>query len=168
MGDVQHLGRQEAIKKIQDLAEAANTCLFTTNLGEAPLSTRPMATQKVDEDGNLWFFSEKDSHKNLHIETDNRVQLFYANQGSSEYLSIYGEAVLMQDADKAKELWKAIDKTWFNEGPGDPTLTIIRVEPQDAYYWDTKNGKVVSLVKIAIGAVTGKELDGGIEGKLSL
>jgi general stress protein 26 len=168
MGEVQNLSRQESVKKIREIVEAATTGLFTTNLSEAPLSTRPMAIQRVDDDGTLWFFSEKDSNKNEHIEQDNRVQIFYCNQGSSEYLSLYGTATILEDTALAKELWKAIDKTWFNEGPEDPNLSIIKVEPLDAYYWDTKNGKVVSMLKIAIGAISGKELDGGIEGKLSI
>ena len=59
--DVHH---QKAMKKIKELADAADICLFATNLTELPLSARPMSRQKIDDDGTLWFFSEKDSHKN--------------------------------------------------------------------------------------------------------
>ena len=161
--DVHH---QEAMKKIKELADAADICLFVTNLTELPLSARPMSRQKIDDDGTLWFFSDKDSHKNQHIEADKRVQLFFSNRNSSEYLSIYGSAEIVRDSAKAKELWSPIAKTWFNGGPEDPLLTIIKVTPEDGYYWDTKDGKIVTLLKIAAGAITGKEIDGSLEGKV--
>lgn len=161
--DVQH---NDAIKKIKELADAADICLFTTNLTELPLSARPMSRQKIDDDGIMWFFSDKSSHKNEHIEKDNRVQLFFSNRNSSEYLSVFGTAEVIKDAAKAKELWSPIAKTWFNEGPEDPSLTIIKVTPLDGYYWDTKDGKLITLLKIAAGAITGKEIDGSIEGKI--
>jgi general stress protein 26 len=157
--------RDEANEKIKKLAEDADLCFFTTNLTSLPLSSRPMSTQKVDDEGTLWFFSDKDSDKNDHIAEDDRVQLFYCNKGSSEYLSLYGNATIIQDAAMAKELWTPMVKIWFKT-PEDPNLTIIKVVPADGYYWDTKDGKFVSLLKMAAGAITGKELDGSIEGRI--
>jgi len=168
MGDVQNLSNTEAIKKIQEIAKDAAICLFATNLSSLPLSARPMATQKVDDEGNIWFLSSKSGHQTGDINQDNRVQLFYADKGSSEYLSVYGEASIMYDKELAKELWSPMAKTWFTEGVDDPDLSIIKVTPSDAYYWDTKNNKVVSLIKILAGAVTGKTMDDGVKGKITM
>lgn len=168
MGDVQNLSNTEAIKKIQEIAKDAAICLFATNLSNLPLSARPMATQKVDDEGNIWFLSSKSGHQTGDINQDSRVQLFYADKGSSEYLSVYGEASIMYDKELAKELWSPMAKTWFTEGVDDPDLSIIKVTPSDAYYWDTKNNKVVSLIKILAGAVTGKTMDDGVKGKITM
>ena len=166
MGKVKDIHRQEAMKKIKELADDADICLFVTNLTQIPLSARPMSRQRIDDDGTLWFFSERDSQKNTDIEQDNRVQLFFSNRNSSEYLSIYGTAEILVDKEKAEELWTPIVKTWFNGGPEDPTLTIIKVTPEDGYYWDTKDGKLITLLKIAAGAIAGREFDGSLEAKL--
>ena len=163
---VQNISRQKANEKIKELAKKADVCMFTTSLTKLPLITRPMSTRDVDDDGSIWFFSREGSDKNLEIIADNRVQLFYSNSSSSEYMSIYGKATILKDAAKAKELWSAIAKTWFNDGYDDPELTLVKVEPEDGYYWDTKNGKVISLMKMVAGAITGKELDLGVEGKI--
>lgn len=168
MGSTENLRSTEAIKKIQELAEAANTCLFTTNLTKIPLSARPMSTSKIDDDGSMWFFSRVDSDKNTDIKQDNRVQLFYANTGSSEFLSVYGTAEISSDPAKIEELWTPIAKAWFTEGKEDPTITLIKVTPEDGHYWDTKSGKIVSLLKIAVGAVIGKTMDNGLEGKVRI
>ena len=166
MAETQNLSRQEANEKIKELAKKADTCLFTTSLTNLPLTTRPMSTRDVDEDGCIWFFSRRDSDKNREITADNRVQLFYSNFSSSEYLSVYGQATIITDKNKAKELWSAIAKTWFNKGYDDPELTLLKIEPQESYYWDTKDGKVVTLIKMVTGAITGKEFDLGVEGKI--
>lgn len=166
MGTTQDLQNQEAIKKIQELVEAANVCLFATELTQAPLSVRPMSTSKVDDDGYIWFFSKKDSDKNEHILEDDQVQLLYSNNSSSEYLSLYGHAEIVRDRNKIEELWTPMAKAWFPEGKEDRSITLLKVTPKEGHYWDTKNGKVISLIKIAVSALSGKPADIGVEGKL--
>jgi hypothetical protein len=68
----------------------------------------------------------------------------------------------------AKKLWSAWAKTWFPDGVDDPELTLLRVRPLEVQYWDTRHNKMVSLLKIVAGAITGKEMDDGVEGKISV
>ena len=58
-------------------------------------------------------------------------------------------------------------KAWF-DGKRDPDISLIKIVPDTAYYWDTVHGKMVSLIKIAISAVSGKKMDDGVEGKIDL
>ena len=168
MGEVKNLISAEAIDKIKKIAMDADIALFTTNLSKLPLATRPMGTLDVDDEGNLWFLSKNDSDKNHDISHDNQVQLFYSNKGSAEYLSIYGRAQILTDRTKIEEYWTPLAKAWFKEGKDDPTITLLKVTPEDAYYWDTKENKLITLVKIAFSAVTGSNVDGGIEGKIKV
>ena len=168
MGDTKNLSNTEAIEKLQDIAKDADICLFATNLSSLPIAARPMSTQKVDDEGNLWFLSSKSSSQNQDIQADSRVQLFYSQKSSSEYLSVFGDATILFDREIAKELWNPMVKAWFTEGVDDPDLSIIKVVPSDAYYWDTKNNKAVSLLKIVTGAITGKTMDDGVKGKLKV
>jgi general stress protein 26 len=168
MGEVKDLFNTEAVDKIKDIVSDADMCLFGTNLTKLPLSVRPMSTQKVDDEGAIWFLSSKSSSQNTDIENDSRVQLFYVHKGSAEYLSVYGTASIMADPDLAKELWTPIAKTWFTEGVDDPDLSIIKVVPSDAFYWDTKHNKTVSLLKIITGAVTGRTMDDSVKGKIKV
>lgn len=169
MGDVKNLTANDAVKKIREIAKDANICMFVTDLSSQPLMGRPMATQEVDDDGSIWFMSDRNSDKNRDIEEDEHVQLFYSHTGNYEYLSIYGSAEIVHDRSKIEELWTPMAKTWFKEGKDDPNISLIKVTPEDAYYWDTKNNKMVSLIKFAMGAmgISPKD-DGGIEGKLKL
>lgn len=168
MSEVKDLSGSEGLQKMKELVKEIDFCMFCTNLDEQPFSTRPMSTRDVDDQGNIWFFSKADSNKNLEIKQDDKVQLLYAKPGNSEFISIYGEADIIKDRKKAEELWSAWAKTWFNEGADDPELTIIRVRPEEIRYWDTKHNKMVSLLKIVAGAITGKESDDGVEGNIRL
>jgi len=42
---------------------------------------------------------------------------------------------------------------------------VIKVSPEEAYYWDTKSGKMVSMLKILASAVAGKTFNEGVAGR---
>jgi general stress protein 26 len=168
MGEQQNLSSQEAIAKLKALAEDINMCMFCTDLTSTPFATRPMSIQQVDEQGNLWFLSSASSNKNAEIRADEKVQLLFAKPSDSHYLSIFGDAYIYRDRNKIEEMWTMMAKAWFEDGKDDPDVTVIRVSPTEAYYWDTKYGKMVSMLKIAAAVVTGKSMDGGVEGSLNV
>ncbi len=157
----------EATKKIKELTDSAKTCFFCTGMtaGKA-FATRPMSVQKVDEEGNFWFLSANDSHKNEELMMDPAVQLLFQGSSYSDFLNIYGTATVSKDKEKIKELWEPILKTWFTGGVDDPRISVIKVMPTEGYYWDNKHGNAVAFVKQIAGAVIGKTLDDSIEGKL--
>lgn len=167
MGDTKNLTDKEAIARIKQLVEDAKLCMFNTNLSQIPCDSRPMSVQLVEDTGIIWFFSAAYSTKNKVIAEDPRVHLLFMNIGASEYLSLYGNAEIIKDSQKAADLWNPMAKAWFNDGPSDPELTLIRFTPDRGHYWDTKSNKMISLLKIAIGAITGIKMDGGVEGKIN-
>jgi general stress protein 26 len=169
MGELKSLTDQEGIKKLKEFVKDINVCFFCTNLTSMPIHARPMSTQDVDEEGNLWFISSSESNKNFELQDDNRVQLFYSKIPDSHYLSVYGTATIYRDKATIDEMWDPIAKAWFEQGKDDPKVTVIKVSPSDAYYWDTKDGKIIALIKMASAAVLGTGgNDGGIEGEIKL
>src|SRR5215217_2837956 len=94
---VENLTHKKAIEKLKELSESARICMFCTNLTELPMNSRPMSLQECDQEGNLWFISSAESNKNFEIEEENKVQLFFMNNGNAEYLSIYGKAFIYKD-----------------------------------------------------------------------
>jgi general stress protein 26 len=169
MNAIQDLAASEAVGKMRDIIDAAaSTCLFATNLTSIPFHLCPMQAQDVENDGTLWFFSGADSVHNANIERDPRVQLTFCNGSKHEYLAVYGRAEITQDIHKVDELWTPAVKTWFPLGKDDPNLTLVSVHPEKVHYWDTKDGKLVAMGKMLIGAVTGKQLELGVEGDLRL
>ena len=165
----QDLHGSEAGKKIKELAGKNNSCFFCTSITTGkPVAVRPMSVQKMDEEGNFWFLSANDSHKNAEIALDNRVQLLFQGNAHSDFLNIYGVASISTDKALIKELWEPIIKTWFTGGVDDPRITAIKVETEQGYYWDNKHGNTIAFIKMLAGAATGKTLDDSIKGQLSV
>jgi len=165
----QDLRAAEAIRKMQELAGKTNTCFFNTRLrSSGAAATRPMAVQKLDDNGTFWFLSASDSYKNQQIQEDSAVQLLFQGSAYSDFLNIVGTATISTDRARIKELWNPILKAWFTEGEDDPRITVIEVVPQEGYYWDNKHGNAIALIKTAVGAVIGQTLDDSIEGTLAV
>lgn len=160
---------QLAGQKIKELASKADTCFFCTKITSGqPLKVRPMAIREVDEQGNFWFLSASDSHKNADIQADRLVHLLFQGSTHSDFLSIAGIASISTDKQKITELWSPILKTWFTGGLDDPRITVIKVDTREGYYWDNKHGNAVAFAKTLVGAAIGKTLDDSIEGKLKV
>lgn len=168
MGKKKNVFNQEAVEKLKKMAGDGQILMFCCNLKTQPFDATPMSTQQVEDDGTIWFFSTKDSDRNKYLAKDSRVQLLVGNQGDSEYLSIYGDTEVLYDKEKAEELWTPMVKTWFQKGPTDPNLSLIKFIPSEGYYWDTKNGKMVAFAKMLASVVTGKTMDDSVEGKVKL
>jgi len=158
----------DAVERIRDLVEKAETCFFCTavSVGDSG-ATRPMSVQEVDEEGHLWFLSASDSHKNREIAEAPFVRLFFQTSEHAGFLTLTGQATVSRDRKKIKKLWKPVLKTWFTEGEDDPRITAIRVAPSGGYYWDNKHGAAIAGAKMLIGAAIGKTLDDSIEGELA-
>ena len=165
----ENLDQQKAIEKLKELSEKARICMFCSELNQIPQNSRPMSLQECDEEGNLWFLSSASSNKNFEIQEDNRVHLYFMNNGDYEYLSIFGKAYIYKDKETIEEQWSAMANAWF-DGKEDPNVSVIRVKPEESYYWDTKAGKFVSMLHFVTTAITGGKSDGddGVEGILNV
>lgn len=161
-----NLSKKEAIDKLKELAEDARICMMSTNLDARPIPSRPMALQEVDENGVLWFISNKNSDKNQQLQKDAETQLYFMNRSDSEYLSIYGTVDIYTDQEHIDEHWSVMANAWF-DGKKDPEVSIIGVRPKDVYYWDTKHGKLANMAMMVYSAVTNDRTVGdGVEGEL--
>ncbi|MEI6950644.1 pyridoxamine 5'-phosphate oxidase family protein [Paraflavisolibacter sp. H34] len=160
---------KDALEKLREINDKATACFFCTNLRTGmPFATRPMAVQQLDDQGCFWFLSATDSHKNAEIAADPSVQLLFQGSDYADFLTVYGQATISTDRQKIKELWKPLLKTWFTEGEDDPRISVIRVAPVQAYYWDVKHNQAVAFLKRVAGAIVGKTLDDSIEGQVKV
>jgi general stress protein 26 len=166
MSEERSLRGAQAINKMKELAGKMPICMFLTRLNTRPIPARPMSTQEVDDRGTVWFLSSRSSHKDQDIQKDPLVQLVYCNMDNSEFMSLLGDAEEYDDPILKNRLWTPIAKTWFPKGVEDPDLVVIAVRPTEGYYWDTKSGKVVSLLKIVASSIIGSGNDDGVEGRL--
>jgi general stress protein 26 len=160
--------KTESLKYLQDKINEVRTAMLTTYNPETGFHSRPMGTADVDENGDIWFFTNEYSPKASEISVENTVSLTYSDTKNHTYLSIVAEASLVDDKAKMKELWNPFIKAFFPDGLEDPKLTLIKLTPTDAEYWDSSSSSMVVLFNMLKAAVTGKMYDEGKHGKIDL
>lgn len=159
----------DAVKKLRDLLKETPTCMFGSGLDRTPFHVCPMQVQEVDDEGNLWFFSGADSTHNQQLKVDSRAHLIFCNSAKVEYVTLFGETTVTTDKAKIEGLWNKLVEAWFPDGPSDPNVTLLRVRPIFAHYWDTENGKLVTMAKILTAAFTGNQPDiGAVHGEIKI
>ena len=146
-------------RKVADLLKDARFGLFTTISPEGRLMSRPMAMQEVEFDGDLWFFTDRDSSVVAQVHHRPAVNVTVAD--SSEWVSLNGTASVVEDAEKKRELWNKVVEAWFPNGPEDPAVCLLRVEAASAEYWDSPGGRLASAISFAKAKVTGQPYSGG-------
>lgn len=145
---------QDAIKKLRELMKDIRFAMFTTVDAEGVLRSRPMATQEIEFDGDLWFFTRVDTGKVDDVRQYKQVNVSFAAPDDQRYVSVMGSAEIIDDRAKMEELWNPLYKAYFPEGLGDTRLRLIKVEVREAEYWDSP-GKVASAIGFVKAIVTG-------------
>jgi len=157
------------IEKLIEMVKESKVCmLITREKNDENLSGRPMTISKIDDEGNLWFFTAASSYKIDELEENKKVSISITNESNNNYLMINGTGNLVKDKSKMKELWSPILKAWFPLGLEDPDMILIKVTPKEVNYWDSSSSKMVVLFNMIKAIVSGKVYDEGEHGKINL
>jgi general stress protein 26 len=149
------MSEKDPRRHVAELVERAEIGMLTTMTRDGRHVSRPMALQRTEFDGDLWFFAYQDSDKVAQISVHPEVNVSFSNTKQSEWTSLTGTAAVVHDRAKAEELWSPPLEAWFEDGLDTPGLTLIRVHAQSAEYWESPSSKVVRLLGMATAAVTG-------------
>ena len=156
----------DGITKLVELIKDIKITMFTTIDADGHFVSRPMAQQLTEPDGDLWFFAERDSRLVEQVTANPHVGLTLTD--TSTWISIDGEAQVVDDRDKAKDLWNTFVEAWLPQGPDDPSVLLLKVDAHTAEYWDTPGGRVASLISLVKSKVTGERYEGGDQGTVAL
>ncbi len=159
---------KDSVKQLAALIKDIRMAMLTTTSTTGSLHSRPMATQETEFDGQLWFFTAAHSGKVFELKKDQHVNLSYAAPDKQRYVSDTGKGNIVRDADKMRELWSPGLRAWFPKGLDDPELALLRIDVDQAEYWESPNGVAVQLLGFAKAILTGKPLQVGKHENLSL
>ena len=146
-------------RDIREMVKDIEFAMLCTSDKEGRIHSRPMRTLGMDRDGDIWFLTSKDSEKMDEIKANSNVCVSYASPGDNTYVCIMGKAEEVDDQRKIDETWTPIAKAWFPKGKDDPNLTLLKVVPHEAEYWDSDSSKIVVGIKMLSTIVTGKKYE---------
>lgn len=147
------LTNQEAIETVRDLIKGIDTAMLTT-VTDQGLVSRPMKTQEVEFDGDLWFLTKKDTNKYQELLRNRNVNIAYVDKS---YVSIRGEAELVESPNKIREFWNIVYEKLLETTPEDPNLVLIKIKAEAAEYWET--GSKTKMMMRFFTKITGKGSD---------
>ena len=158
---------KDNINKLRELVDDVKIAMLCTSQDDH-LRSRPMSTAQIDEEGNIWFFTNEQSGKVDELAENHQICLSYSRPSKKTYLSITGEARIINDWGKMKELYNPAINAWFPKGLDDPDLALLKVTPLEAEYWDNSSSKMVTLFQMAKAIITGSKYSEGEHGKIDL
>jgi len=158
----------DEIKRMSEMIKDIDFAMLTTQEHDGTLRSRPMSTQEVEFDGDLWFFTGMESGKVAEIKEDQQVNVSYADKDEQRYVSVSGKAKVLRDQQKIDELWSPALKVWFPNGKDDPNVGLIKVDVTQAEYWDSSSNSMVRVAQFAKALVTGDHEDMGKNRKINL
>ncbi len=145
--------------KLWDMIKDIRFGMLTVRGADGRLYARPMTTQngEADRGGVIWFFMSRSGQPMADLAVSPDVNVAYADPASDKYVSVSGNARVVEDPVKKRELWSATAQAWFAGGVEDPDLALVAVLAAQAEYWDVTANRAVQIFKLARAVLTGEE-----------
>ena len=145
-------------ERFEDLIGGFDHAMLVSTAGDGSLHARPMAIAAQEGVDKLYFATSSKSAKA--DEVARHPQVAITMQGDGLYLALAGTATVLADPGRIRELWQAGWKLWFPDGPDDPNLVLLEVEPERAEYWDrTGVRRIEFLWEAGKAMATGRAID---------
>jgi general stress protein 26 len=127
--------KTDAFRAVADAMAKIDFCMMQT-VSERGISTRPMSNNgDVQYDGDNWFFTRATSTKVAELARDDRVQLTFVDNDGPSFIAVWGSGTVVNDVALKRKLWDASLERWFENGPDDPDVALIRVEARRIQAW---------------------------------
>lgn len=130
--------------KLIDFISDFNNAMLVTRTDDGSLHSRPMAVAKVDDNGAIWFVTDRNSEKVADLMLDREVAV--TMQGGKKFVALSGTCETIDDQKLIDELFNEAWKVWFPEGRTDDSLMLLRVEPNRGEFWDNSGFKGIKYL----------------------
>ncbi len=155
------------LEKLSGMIKHIQTAMLTTEDGPH-LRARPMVAVQKAFAGELFFYTHASTHKVAEVGAHERVGVSYADSHEQNYISLSGTAEIVRDKALIQEHWGEAMRTWFPKGVEDPDIAILKVNVDQAEYWDAPNSTMVHLYGYVKATLTGKPPAGGENEKVKI
>jgi general stress protein 26 len=160
------MAKQGKIDRVWDIIEKVGVCMLTTRFAGG-LRARPLEARPDRDAGVVWFVTDLRSGKEHEIEAEHDVGLVFIDAKDKAYLSLTARAQARRDRVKTAEIWKKTDDVWW-DGPDDPNVCVLRVEPLTAELWDGPASAAVAAFEFAKARLTGEKPNLGENRKVTV
>lgn len=147
--------QDDTLDRVWHIVEKVGVCMLTTRFAGG-LRARPLEARPDRKAGLIFFVTDARDGKDAEIEGAHGVGVVFIDRDDKAYLSITARAQVLRDPAKAVAIWKRTDSAWWPQGPYDPNVRVLRVEPHSAELWDGPASMAVAAFEFAKALRTGK------------
>lgn len=133
-----------AIDRLTEVIRNVDVAMLTTVDRTGHLHSRPMMTLQKTIDNALWFFTEASSCMVDDVNGHHPVNVSYVDAKCGCYISVSGRARVVNERTKKAELWERRLAEWLPNGFEDKSVVLLRVEVQQAEFWDSSKAREIS------------------------
>jgi general stress protein 26 len=139
------------VDHVWTLIDKIKICMLATRASEG-IRARPMSAIVRASENAIYFLTDAEGHKDDEIGHNGAVCLVFAKPDSGKFLSLNGQARVLDDRALVRDLWSITAEAWW-EGPGDPSIRVIEVTPEQAEFWEGPHG-LIATIQMVIAAST--------------
>ena len=163
------LSGDTALAKLRELlAEFPIAFMVTVHAGSVTARPIGVVGDHAAFDGTLWFLTDRRSRKAGLIGAGCVTSLLFQDDKRGAYLSLTGQAAIVDDSAIVRQLYTPVQRAWFPDGPEDPELIAVRYDVDGGDFWDGHNSTVRLAVAFAKSLLTGEPGKSGNAGVAKL
>ena len=112
---------------------------------------RPMTAQVEGDHGPIWFFTTQQSALAARLAQPGRAVCTFASKDHGLFASVHGTLTLSADRAAIDRLWNPFVAAWYERGKHDPTLALLKLEPDRGEVW-LNDSSLLAGIKMLLGA----------------
>jgi general stress protein 26 len=110
-----------------------------------------MTAQVEKERGPIWFFTVKANGIVQQLDHGNRAIATFTSKGHDLFATVHGRLSVDTDLAVVDRFWTRFVAAWYEGGRDDPTLTLLRLDAQQAEILE-ESSSLVAGIKMLFGA----------------
>ena len=128
-------------------------------VGGPPHHAQPMNAFVERESRRIWFFASNDSNLALEAAVGHPAMFIYQHRDIQACIG--GGLAVQHDRARIDKYWNAVVAAYFPGGKGDPKLTLLRLDCDDAQVWLSSAGPMKFIWEIAKANATHRQPEVG-------
>jgi general stress protein 26 len=158
-----------SVVRLRQMIGKVKVAMLTTLTGERQMRSRPLHTERVDEDGTLWFIVKRSAPKVEEILTHGgEVCVSYTDLDNQNFVSLSGTAQVVDNPQMKASLWSVTAEIWFPNGKEDASICVLKIVPERGEYWDGPATAAGRLFAFAQARLTGDTSGYGTQRKFTI
>ena len=156
----------KTVQRLRKLLKGITVGMLTTRTTDGDTHSRPMLVQDMDEQGWLWFLTDRSSRKACELSENPEAAVVFQSPRGDRYLCVQGTAVVVHDDHKVKQVWNPTYRAWFPKGRRDPEIVLVALRIARVDYWLVPRSRLSRVAGAAKAMITRRRYEAGGHGTL--